>query len=154
MYHDFDIGCGVVLDLANLEFAFFIGFQDAVDHRSRGLTVGNVGDDQGLFVKFLDFGANPDFTPAFAGVVIFDIDHAARREVGIKLKRPTFEISDARLDQFAEVVRQNFRAQTDCNPLHALCQDKRKLHRQRDRLVFAAIIAQLPIGGFGVECDL
>src|SRR5690606_689286 len=32
-----------------------------------------------------------------------------------------------------------------------LCQQQRKLHRQRHRLILTAIVAELPVGCFGIE---
>jgi hypothetical protein len=58
---------------------------------------------------------------------------------------------DAAIDQLVEVVRQHLTAQTHRDALTALRQQQRELHRQEDRLLVPAVVAQLPFGGLRVE---
>ena len=48
----------------------------------------------------------------------------------------------------------NLGTQAHGDTFHALCQQQWKLHGQRGGLALAAVVAQLPLGGVGVEDDI
>ena len=51
----------------------------------------------------------------------------------------------------AHVVWQYLAAQTYCDALCSLSQQERELDGQRDRLLVAAVVRELPLCGLGVE---
>ena len=61
------------------------------------------------------------------------------------------EITDSRIDDFAEVVRQNFTRQAHGNTLGTLRKEQRELGRERDRLLVGAIVTPSPLGDLVVE---
>ena len=70
---------------------------------------------------------------------------------GTSRGRTPLQHRDARVDQLVEVVRQDLAREADGDALGTLRQQQRELHRQEDRLLVAAVVARLPLGGLGVE---
>ena len=72
----------VVVYLAYLDLALVVGLQYGVDEVSGGGPVGNLGDDKGILVDFLDIGADPYPASAQTPVVGRCVGVAAGGEVG------------------------------------------------------------------------
>ena len=102
-------------------------------------------------VAFLDFRPNFQRAATLSVVVARNIDASARREVGEKLKILTAQVTHGSVAQFVEIVRQNLRGKSHGDALGTLRQEQRKLHGQRDRLLVATVVTQLPLGCFRVE---
>ena len=157
MNQDFHARRRHVLHLAHLDLAFLGGLQDAVDElagllrRTRGLAEGYLRDGEGLGVALLDFRTHPHHAASLAVVVFRHIDAAPRGEVRIELEGLVVEISDSRIAQLVQVMRQDLRAESHGNTLGSLCQQQRELHGQRDGLLVAAVVAELPLRRLRVE---
>ena len=104
---------------------------------------------QRLVVNLVDFGANLHAAAALAVVVVAHVDAAASLEVGVQMKLLTVEVTHRRVAELHEVVGQNLGAQSHRDAVGTLAE--RKLHRQGDGLLVAAVVAQLPLRRLGVE---
>ena len=89
--------------------------------------VGNLGDGQGALVTFLDFGAHLDRTAPFTVVITRDVDESAGLKVGIECKRLALQVGDGGVEQFIEVVGQNFDREAHGDTFYALSQQEREL---------------------------
>ena len=105
-------------------------------------------------VEFDDAGADLDRTAPQTVVVTRDVDQAARLEVGVEGERLPAQAGDRGVEQLVEVVGQDFRGQADGDAFHALGQQQRKLDRQRDRFLVAAVVGEHPFGRLGIEDHL
>ena len=61
------------------------------------------------------------------------------------------QVTDGGIADLAEVMRQDFRRESDSDTFCALCQQQRIFHRQGDRFLVASVIAQLPLRGLGIK---
>ena len=147
---DLGSGAGVVLDLADLDFAAFAGLEDALDDGAGGLAIGHVLDQQRLVVEFLDFGTHTHIAAAFAVVIVAHIDVAARLEVGIEVELLAAQVADGGIADLVEVVGQDFARQAHGNTLGALGEQQGKLGGQRQRFALAAVVGKAPVGHLGV----
>ena len=145
------LGSRVVVDLARLYLAFLYGFQYRVDERRGGLAVWYLAYGERLAVQFLNPGAHLERASALPVVVLAHVDAAARGEVGVEPELLAVQVAHGGVAQLAEVVGQNLRAEAHRDAFRPLCEQQRELHRQRYRLAVAAVVAQLPVGGLGVE---
>ena len=138
--HNLDFGGSVVVHLLDFYLAFFIGFQYGIDERCRAFSVRHVLNHQRFVIDFLDASAHSHSTATLTVVVARNVDETARREVGIKFERLALKVENARIDKFVEVVRQNFRCQTNGNALNALRKQQREFDRKRHWLAVAAVV--------------
>ena len=134
------LGSRQVLHVACLDLALVDSFQYRVDNRLRGLRERYLADDQRLRVQLLYLGTHLQHAATLSVVVFRHVDGTSRGEVGIQVELLAVQVADGSVAQFHEVVGQDFRRQTDGNTLRTLCQQQRELHRQRDRLLVAAVV--------------
>ena len=111
----------------------------------------SIDDREGTVVDFLDFGAHLHAAAPLAVVVFGHIDVAARLEIGVEVELLAPQIGYGRLQNLVEVVRQNLRRQTNGNTLGPLGQQQGEFHRQRHRLLLAAVVREFPLGRLGIE---
>ena len=149
IYDYFSLVGGVVVDFADFYFALLLRLENGIDERGSILSVGQVVDYESLVVALLDFGTHAHLTAPLAIVVTAHVDISARSlEVGIKLEFLAAEISHGSIEQLIEVVRKDFARQTHSDTLGALGEQQRELHREGDRLLFAAVVGESPVGDF------
>ena len=148
---DFDLVGRIVVDLSDLDLALVVGLDDRILDRLGGRGIGYFGDGERAFVDLRNLGAHLHRPAPQAVVIAAHVGHAARREVGVKLEFAPFEVCDAGIDELHEVVGQDLRRQTHGDAVGALRQQQRKLDRQRDGFLLAAVVGQHPLGGFLVE---
>ncbi len=85
-----------------------------------------------------------------AVLIVRDIDEASGREVRIELKLLTAQARFYRLEHLGEVVGENLRRHSDCNPLRPLNEDDRYLRRKGYRLPVSSVIGVFVLGNLGV----
>ena len=141
----------IVVYLAYLDLALVVGLKYGVNEVSCGGSVGNLGDDKGILVDFLNIGADPYPASAQAPVVGRCVGVAAGGEVGLEIELLFLEYGYGRVYELIEVVRQDLAGQTDSDALGALGQQQRELDRQVDRLLVAAVVGVDPLGELGIE---
>ena len=151
MDEDLDLVGGVVVDVLDLDLALGVGGEDRLDERLGGDAEGQLGDREEIFGAHLDLRADLHLAAALAVVVFRKIGGAARGEIGKDAERFSLQMIDRRAAEVVEIVRENFRREADRDALGAFEQNDGKLGRQRDRLLVAAVVAELPRGGLRVE---
>ena len=151
LHDDLDLFGRVVVDLADLDLALFVGLDDRLLDRLGGRGVGDLGDGQRPLVDLRDAGAHLHGAAPQAVVVAAHVGHAARREIGIQLEFAPLQMGDRRMDQLHEVVGQDLRGQSHGDAVGALGQQQRELDGQRHRLLLAAVVREHPLGGLAVE---
>ncbi len=100
----FDVFRRVVGYAFDLDLAFVIGFQDAVDEGRRGCAIRNFANGEGRFVHNVDPGAHLHATAPLAALVVAYVDHTAGVEIRKDLDLFTFQDFDRSLDEFDEIV--------------------------------------------------
>ena len=140
-----------VVDVSRLYLAFFNGFLDALYETFHGLREWQVANDERLLVNLLDLGTHLEHTAALAVVIFRHVDESSGLEVGVQVELLSVQIADGGVAELAEVVGQDLRRQTHGNALGALRQQQWELHWQCDGLLVAAVVAELPLRGLGVE---
>ena len=115
MNHHLHLVGGVVFHFFDLDLALVVGFQNAVNQRTRSDPVRHLTDHQRLVVQLVNPGTHAHPVPPEAVVVVFDIRHAPRRKVRIKFESLVLVVRNARIDEFDEVVRQNLACQPHGN---------------------------------------
>ena len=157
MDEDFHVGRGNVLYLSGLYLSLLHRLGDGVDEASGGLAERNLGDDKRLVVEFVYLGTHLQHASTLSVVILAHIDGSTRREVGIDGERLALEIVYGSIAKLIKVVWQHLAAQTYGNALCSLCQQQGELGGERNRLLVAAVIGELPVGCFGikhhVECE-
>ena len=154
MQHNLHVLGRVVLDLLDLDLALVVGFDDGVNDTGRSRSKRNLRDDERLLVVYGNLGAATDATAAFTVVVLREIGNAPRRKIREDLHLAAAEVRNGGINELNKVVRKHLGRKTHRNTLHALGQEKRKLHGQRHRLLGSAVVAGLPFGDFRVEGNL
>ena len=144
VHHHFDLIGGVVLNLLDFDLSLVVGFENAVNQRSRGHAVRNLPNHQRLAVHLVDARTHSHAIAAETVVVILHVRHPACREVRVELEAFVLIVGNASVDQLDEVVRKDFAGQTHGNPIHPTRQQQRKLHRKRFRLFVPAIVGRQP----------
>ena len=127
---DFRVGSGVVVDALDFQFAAVHGAGDGVfgfrdEFSSRG-SERYLGDYQCFIVNNIDFGAVADFAALRAVVVFAHIDGAAGGDIGVDFKVLSTQNFDGCIDQFVEVVGQDFGGHAHAHAVHALRQQQRE----------------------------
>ena len=151
MDEDLDLVGGVVVDVLDLDLALGVGGEDGLDERLGGDAEGQLGDREQVFGALLDLGADLHLAAALAVVVFREIGGAAGGEVGEDAEGFSLEVVDRRAAEVVEIVRQDLRREADRDAVGALEQHDGELGGQRDRLLVAAVVAELPGGGLRVE---
>ena len=151
---DLDLIRSVVVDFLDLDFTLVVGFDDRFLDRLGRRAVGYLGDRERPLVDLVDPRADLDRPAAQSVVVPRHVAQPARREIGIELERLAAQIGDRRVDQLVEIVRQDFRRQSDGDSLDALREQQRKLDRKRHGLLIAAVVGEHPLGGLRIEHDV
>ncbi len=137
-----------------LDLARIICLQYAVHQLRCGDTVRYILNGYRLLVHLLYARTHAHLPATVAIVVVIYIYHATCEKVGEQLKFPAFKVLDSAIYDLAKVMRQYFSTKAYRNTVCALCQQQRKLHGQRHRLILTSIVAQLPLGGLGIKCHL
>ena len=145
------LGSRVVVHLLSLYLAFLDSTQNGVDERRRSLRERNLANDDSLRVELLYLCAHLHGASALSVVVLRNVYRTARREVGVEVELLAAQICDGSVADLHEVVWQNLRAETHGDALSALRQQQRELRRQRDRLLVASVVRELPVGSLWVE---
>ena len=135
------VGGRVVVHFLGLYLALVDGLENRLDECAGVLAEGNLAYHQRLIVEFLYLGAHFEHPAALAVVVAAHIDAAPRGEVGIEMEFLAAQVADGGVAYLVEVVRQNLGGEAHGDALGPLCQQQRELHRQRDRLLVAAVVA-------------
>ena len=152
MHDDTRLVCREIINLTNLNLAFLVGFEDGLDDFGSGGTEGDLGDNKCLIIIRLgDAGADLHHSSSFAVVIARDINDAARREIGEELERLIAQIRQGSIAKLIEIMRKNFRIESDRNTFYALREQKRELNRQVNRFVFSSVIRLHPLGSLGIE---
>ena len=154
MDDDFDLFRGHVLDFLDLDLALVLGLEDAVNQHVGGLPIRDFRDGDGGFVHLLDPRTDLDLAAPAAIIVFGAVRKAPRREVRIDVVGLSLEDGDGRVDEFVEIVRQDFRGHADGDAFGPLGQQQREAHRQFGRLLVAAVVGSHPMGQFRVENHL
>ena len=142
------LGCKIV-NRFHLQLALLHRVLDGRDERLGRGCGRNLFDDDGGFVLGLDLG--PDFYRAFAVLIIASVHQTASGEIWQTLERLFVEDCDLSFKQFGEVMGQNARCQTDCDPFRPEHERERQFAWQSDRLFVAPIVARNEIGNGIVE---
>ena len=90
------------------DFALVLGLYDGFDYHMGGLSVRDFGDGYGILVDLFDFRADLDSPSSLAFVVLRTVGIPSGRKVRQKLEIFSFENGYRCVDQFIEVVRENF----------------------------------------------
>jgi hypothetical protein len=135
----------------DLDLALGVGGEDGLDQRLGGDAEGQLGDGEQVFGALLDLRANLHLAAALAVVVGGKIGGAAGREIRKDAEVLSLEVIDRRAAEVVEIVRQDLGREADPRCVGALEQHDRELRRQRDGLLVAAVVAELPGGGLRVE---
>ena len=151
MHLNFHLRSRVVVHFLGLNLTFIYRSQYRVDEGGGGFAKRNFLDNQRLVVQFLNLGPHFQRSAPLSVVVFLHVNAATCGKVGIQLELFTSEIMYRRLANLIQVVWQNLRTQSYGNAFRTLRQQQRKLCRQCDWLLVAPVIAQLPMGGFGIE---
>ena len=149
MHLNFHLSRRVVVHTFGLNLPLINGFQNAIDKRRGGFAERNFANDERLAVQLLNL--HLQHTAALPIVIFAHVDGTTCGEIGIESKRLATQIVNGGLANLSQIVGQQLAAQAHSNAFCTLCQQQRKLHRQRDRLLIAPVIAQWPIGGFGIK---
>ena len=142
---------GHVIDFLDLDLAFVLGLDDRIDEHMGGLAEGKLGDGDGVLVHLLDPGPHLDLAAPLPLVVFGTVGDAAGGEVGIDLVGFPLENGDGGVEQFVEVVGEDFRGHADGDAFRPLRQQEREADRQFGRLLVAAVVGGHPRGDFLVE---
>lgn len=145
---------GIIRYALDLDLAAVVSLQDAIDKRRRSDAVRDIADDKGLCVQLFDACPYANLASARAIVIVGHVNHAARLEIGVKLKATALEVPDSGLDELAEIVRKNLSREAHRNAVCALREQQRELHRECYRLIFASIVRELPCCGLAIESNL
>ena len=116
-----------------------------------GDAVGELGDGEQVLRALLDLRADLHLPAALAVVVFGKIGGAAGREIRENAERFPLQVIDRRAAEIVEIVRQDLRREADRDAVGAFEQHDGKLRRQRDRLLVAPVVAELPGRGLRVE---
>ncbi len=143
-------GC-IVINFPDLDLSFVVGCKDGIDQAAGIGSEWYFDDRECLFIDLPDPGPDPDPSPAQSVIVFRKVGQAAGREIGQDVKRFVFKETDRGIDEFEEVVGQDFGCQSNGDAFNALCQQKGEFHRQGDRFPVAAVVRKLPFGGFGIK---
>ena len=151
---DLDLVRSIVIDMPDPGPALCVCCEDGLDQRGRCRAVGNLGHGEKVLAALLD--ARPDLNPAAAhAIVVFrKIGDAAGGKVRDDPERLSLEMIDCRTAEVVEVVREDLRREPDRDTLGTLGQHERKLDRQGDRFLRAAVVAELPDRCLGIEHHL
>ncbi len=148
---DFHLFGGVVVHFPYLDFSLFVGLDDGLLDGLGCGAVGDFGNGERALVDFGDACAHLHYAAAQSVVVARHVDEAARLEVGIERERFAPQTGYGGVDEFVEVVRQDFRGEAHRDTLYPLRQQQRELHGQRDGFLVAAVIGEHPLRGLGIE---
>ena len=107
-----------------------------------------------LLVDDVDLGAVAHLAALGTVGVAAHVSRTAGGEVGINLEVLAPQDVDGGVDQLVEVVGQDFGGHTHAHTVHALREQQRELDGQRDGLLVAAVVRDLPVGGLVVEDHL
>ncbi len=153
---DEDVGVcgGVVLDFLDFDFSFFASGDDGVHEAAGGGAEGDFGDAEDAFFGGVDAGADADFSAAEAIAVVGGIHDAGGGEVREEGEGLVAEDGDGGVDEFVEVVREDFAGESDGDALDALGEEDRELHGEGDGFLVSSVVAGEPLGGLGVEDDV
>ena len=142
--------CQVVY-AAGLDLTLLDGLGDAFAERAHRLRERQLAYDQRLGVQLLYLSAYLEHAATLSVVVFRHVDRAARLEVGVQLEVLAVQVADGSVAYLAEVVGQNLRRQADGYALGTLRQQQGELHGQRDGLLVASVVAELPLRRLRVE---
>jgi hypothetical protein len=148
---DFHLFGGVVVHFPYLDFSLFVGLDDGLLDGLGCGAVGDFGNGERALVDFGDACAHLHYAAAQSVVVARHVDEAARLEVGIERERFAPQTGYGGVDEFVEVVRQDFRGEAHRDTLYPLRQQQRELHGQRDGFLVAAVIGEHPLRGLGIK---
>src|SRR5258708_9798198 len=109
---------GIIRHFPDLDLSLVVGLDDRVDQLGGRHAIGNVFNQQGLFIEFFDVGAYADLSPSLAIIIVGAVEHASCLEVRVELEFLSFQAFDRRLAEFATIMRQDLGSQTD---VHAFC---------------------------------
>src|SRR5574344_11707 len=151
MHQYLHMGSGIILHLASLNFALFHSFQYAIYQCGGSFSERNLLDNQCLIVQLFYLGTHLEYATALTVIIFTHIYTAARREVGIEVELLTVQISNGSITYLTEVMRKYLGRQSHGNSFCTLCQQQRKLDRQRDRLLVTTIVRELPVCGLGIK---
>ena len=151
MHENLYVGRGDVFYLSCLDFSLFHRLGDAFDEAHRGFAIWNLGDDEGLAVELIYLGSHLQGSATLTVVVFAHVDGSTRWEVRVDGKLFSPEVVDGSIAEVVEVMWQYLAAQSHGDTLGTLCQEQREFSRQGDRLLVAAVVRELPVGGFRVE---
>ena len=138
--HDVGLVCRKVVNLLDLDLALFLSLDNGIDDDMGGLAERNFGNCQCILVNFLDLRTNLYYTAPFALHIFAAVSISCSREVRIKFEILALKMSNGGVDEFIEIMRENFRSETDCDTLSALCKQQRELDRKFHRLLITAVV--------------
>ena len=145
------LGRGEVGNVLGLDLPFLDGFRDTLAQGVYGLGVGELTDDQRLVVELLDLCSHLQHTTPLTVVVFADINATACGEVGIQHEALTFQVGDSGFADFIVVMGEDLRTQSYGNTFCSLGQQQRVFGRKGDGFLVPSVVAQLPLGGLGIE---
>ena len=141
----------VIFHLANFNLTLLVCFKNRVDERRGGFAIGNLANDERFIIEFFDFRTHFHSAPTHTIIIARHVDRASRLKVGIEVELFAMQIFNSCVAEFAKIMWLNFSRQTYGNTFCALCQEQGKLHGQRYRFFFAAVVRHFPLSGLRVE---
>ena len=108
IHENFSSSRSVVFYTFYLDFAFLHSRKNRRDKGSGGLSVWEFGDGEGLIVDFLDFRSHFHRSATSTVVIFRHIKQTTGLKIGEELERAIVEIIDRRINDFVEVVGEDF----------------------------------------------
>ena len=141
----------VVGHFLDLDLALIVGLDDRIHQLGGRHTIGDIPDHDVLLIDLFDMCPTTDPSAAFTIIVGSGIDHAAGEEIGQQLEFLSAQVLDRGIDQFIEIMGQDLGGKSHCDAVGTLREQEREFHRKGDGLLLAAVVTQLPFGGFVIE---
>ncbi len=108
MNKDFHIFSRIIIDSFDLNFPLFSGLDNGFNEASCGFSIGKILDYQGFVVDLFNLSPDPDRTAPEPVIVPADFSKSACREIRIDFKVFALKVLDRGINDFIEVVRQDF----------------------------------------------
>ena len=108
MHQDFHIGRRIIVHLADFDLAFVACTDNGFNQFGGVRAKRYFGNGKGLVIQLAYFSADFYCTTPFAIIVTAHINGTSRLKIGEKNKRFPFQMCHTRIQQFVEVMRQNF----------------------------------------------
>jgi len=154
MDEDLDLVGGVIVNVPDLDLTLGIGGEDGLDERRRGHSERQLGNGEEVFGALLDLRADLHFAAALSVVIVGKIGGTAGWEIRKDAEGLFLEMIDRGAAEVVEIMREDLGGKTDRDAIGPSRRATGNLAGKCDRLLVAAIVAELPGGGLRVEQDV